>query len=158
MRFFTTEGPVNCADHYCLPPLSRLDMEDVLALIRQKKYFLLHAPRQTGKTTCLLALADYLNAGGEYHAVYANIEAAQAAREDVAQGMEAFALAIRTPSAGYAGLLGADLGLRRRLRGGRGAPGHLRPHAGQALGREGLCSPRTAPRPGDHRVGRLSCP
>ena len=47
MRFFTTEGPVNCADHYCLPPLSRLDMEDVLALIGQKKYFLLHAPRQT---------------------------------------------------------------------------------------------------------------
>ena len=87
MRFFTTEGPVNCADHYCLPPLSRLDMEDVLALIGQKKYFLLHAPRQTGKTTCLLALADYLNAGGEYHAVYANIEAAQAWREDVAQGM-----------------------------------------------------------------------
>ncbi len=32
MRFFNTEGPVNCADHYCLPPLSRLDMEDVLAL------------------------------------------------------------------------------------------------------------------------------
>ena len=87
MRFFTTEGPVNCADHYCLPPLSRLDMEDVLALIAQKKYFLLHAPRQTGKTTCLLALADYLNAQGEYHAVYANIETAQAAREDVALGM-----------------------------------------------------------------------
>ncbi|MBE2233760.1 MAG: ATP-binding protein, partial [Anaerolinea sp.] len=61
MRFFNTEGPVNCQDHYCLPPLSRLDMEDVRALISQKKYFLLHAPRQTGKTTCLLALADVLN-------------------------------------------------------------------------------------------------
>ena len=24
MRFFNTEGPVNCADHYCLPPLARL--------------------------------------------------------------------------------------------------------------------------------------
>ncbi len=58
MRFFTTEGPVNCQDHYCLPPLARLDLEDVMALIAQKKYFLLHAPRQTGKTTCLLALAD----------------------------------------------------------------------------------------------------
>jgi len=87
MRFFNTEGPVNCQDHYCLPPLSRLDMEDVLALIAQKKYFLLHAPRQTGKTTCLLALADYLNQAGQYRAVYANIEGAQAWRENVEQGM-----------------------------------------------------------------------
>jgi hypothetical protein len=87
MRFFTTEGPVNCQDHYCLPPLGRLDMEDVMALIGQKKYFLLHAPRQTGKTTCLLALADYLNQAGQYHAVYANIEGAQAWRENVEQGM-----------------------------------------------------------------------
>ncbi len=87
MRFFNTEGPVNCQDHYCLPPLTRFDLEDVLALIAQKKYFLLHAPRQTGKTTCLLALADYLNQGGQYHAVYANIEGAQAYRENVAQGM-----------------------------------------------------------------------
>jgi hypothetical protein len=87
MRFFNTEGPVDCARHYCLPPLSRLDLDDVLALIAQQKYFLLHAPRQSGKTTCLLALADYLNERGEYHAVYANIEAAQVWREDVAQGI-----------------------------------------------------------------------
>ena len=87
MRFFNTEGPVNCQDHYCLPPLSRLDMEDVMALIGQKKYFLLHAPRQTGKTSCLLALADHLNRAGQYHAVYANIEGAQAWRENVEQGM-----------------------------------------------------------------------
>jgi hypothetical protein len=53
MRFFTTEGPVNCVDHYCLPPLTRFGLDDVLALIGQQKYFLLHAPRQTGKTTCL---------------------------------------------------------------------------------------------------------
>jgi hypothetical protein len=58
-----------------------------MALIGQKKYFLLHAPRQTGKTTCLLALADYLNQVGQYHAVYANIEGAQAWRENVEQGM-----------------------------------------------------------------------
>ena len=87
MRFFNTEGPVDCARHYCLPPLARLDMDDVQELIAQQKYFLLHAPRQTGKTTCLLALADYLNERGDYHAVYANIETAQAARENVALGM-----------------------------------------------------------------------
>jgi hypothetical protein len=47
MRFFTTEGPVNCADHYYLPPLARLDLAELLMLIGQKKYFLLYAPRQT---------------------------------------------------------------------------------------------------------------
>ena len=61
MRFFTTEGPVNCSDHYCLPPLARINLEEIRGLIAQKKYFLLHAPRQTGKTSCLLALADLLN-------------------------------------------------------------------------------------------------
>ncbi len=87
MRFFNTEGPVNCADHYCLPPLTRLDLAEIAGLIAQKKYFLLHAPRQTGKTSCLLALTDYLNQGNDYHAVYANIEAAQALREDVDRAM-----------------------------------------------------------------------
>ena len=87
MRFFTTEGPVNCTDHYCLPPLARINLEEIRGLIAQKKYFLLHAPRQTGKTSCLLALADLLNREGSYHAVYANIEAAQALREDVDRAM-----------------------------------------------------------------------
>jgi hypothetical protein len=86
-RFFTTEGPVNCAKHYCLPPLTRFNLDEIVELIAQEKYFLLHAPRQTGKTSCLLALADYLNRQGDYLAVYANIEAAQALREDVAQAM-----------------------------------------------------------------------
>jgi hypothetical protein len=35
--------------------------------IRQKKYFVFHAPRQTGKTSCMLALRDYLNESGEYN-------------------------------------------------------------------------------------------
>ncbi len=48
---------------------------------------MLHAPRQTGKTTCLLALMEYLNRGGRYRTLYANIEGAQTAREDVDQGM-----------------------------------------------------------------------
>lgn len=37
-------------------------------------------PRQTGKTSSLLALRDYINAQGGYIAVYANVEAGQAAR------------------------------------------------------------------------------
>ncbi len=105
MRFFNTEGPNVAADHYCLPPLARWDLEDILMLIDQKKYFLLHAPRQTGKTTCLLALADYLNREGRYRAVYANIEAAQAARERVEVGMAAVAGRVR-PNFGAAGIAG----------------------------------------------------
>ena len=87
MRFFNTEGPVMAGDHYLLPPLQRWDLQEILDLIDRKKYFLLHAPRQTGKTTCLLALADHLNQSGRYRAVYANIEPAQAYREHVDQGM-----------------------------------------------------------------------
>ncbi|MFP4285093.1 MAG: AAA-like domain-containing protein [Desulfovermiculus sp.] len=87
MRFFNTAGPVDCHRHYCLPPLERLDLPEVEMLIAQQKYFVLHAPRQTGKTSCLLALMDYLNKQGRYLAVYCNVEPAQAAREDVAQAM-----------------------------------------------------------------------
>jgi predicted AAA+ superfamily ATPase len=67
--------------------LERLDLEEVLDLIDSRKYFVLHAPRQTGKTSCLLALVEHLNRAGRYRALYANIEAAQALREDVAAGI-----------------------------------------------------------------------
>ena len=87
MRFFNTEGPVRPAEHYCLPPLERWNLAEVLELLGRKKYFLLHAPRQTGKTSCLLALQDHLNQDGQYRAVYANLETAQAAREDVRLAM-----------------------------------------------------------------------
>ncbi|MBK1701530.1 ATP-binding protein, partial [Thiococcus pfennigii] len=87
MRFFNTEGPVRPDDHYCLPPLSRWDLDEILSLVDQKKYFLLHAPRQTGKTTCLLALMEHLNRDGRYRAVYANLEGAQAWRERLAEAI-----------------------------------------------------------------------
>ena len=82
-KFFNTAGPVNPSDHYCIDPLSRIDLEEVELLIRQKKYFVLHAPRQTGKTSTLLALRDRLNACGDYLCVYANVEAGQAMRNNV---------------------------------------------------------------------------
>ena len=88
-RFFNTSGPVVAADHYCIPPLERLELDEVLRLIRQKRYFVLHAPRQTGKTSSLLALRNLLNEGGEHRCLYANVETGQAARGDVAAGMQA---------------------------------------------------------------------
>lgn len=89
MRFFNTAGPVNCKDHYCIPPLERFDLSEILFLIEQRKYFVLHAPRQTGKTSSLLALMDYLNHGGKYACLYINVEAAQGARENVGRGVRA---------------------------------------------------------------------
>ena len=62
MRFFNTTGPVVPPDHYSIPPLGRLDLDEVRGLIRDKRYFVLHAPRQTGKTSVLLA---YKEAGSQ---------------------------------------------------------------------------------------------
>ena len=82
-RTFNTAGPQKPKLHYSIEPLSRFDLDDILMLIRQERYFVLHAPRQTGKTSCLLALRDYLNKEGKCLAVYANVEGGQAARNDV---------------------------------------------------------------------------
>ncbi|MEW5985744.1 MAG: hypothetical protein AB1791_03835 [Chloroflexota bacterium] len=89
VRFFNTAGPVNCQMHYCLPPLERLDLPDILQLIAQHKYFVLHAPRQVGKTSFLLALMEYLNQQDHYHCLYCNVEVGQYARENVTQAMQA---------------------------------------------------------------------
>ena len=91
MRKFNTEGPVVAADHYLVPPLQRVNLGEVLDLVRDKRYFVLHAPRQTGKTSLLLALRDLLNSGaeGRFRCVYVNVEGAQAAREDVARAIRA---------------------------------------------------------------------
>ena len=75
--------------HYCIPPLSRINLEEVLELVEDMRYFALHAPRQTGKTSTLKALADTLNASGKYRCVYANVEVGQTAREDVTRAMQA---------------------------------------------------------------------
>ena len=88
-RFFNTDGPVRPAMHYAIPPLSRVRLDEVRQLIDRQKYFVMHAPRQSGKTSALLALAEELNAGGIYRAVYVNIEPAQTAREDVGRAMQA---------------------------------------------------------------------
>ena len=121
MRFFNTEGPVRADDHYCIPPLERIDLAQVLDLVRTQKYFVLHAPRQTGKTSALLALRDLLNGGaaGDYRCVYANFEVGQAGREDTARVMRA--------------LLG-ELARRARLTLGDRTPDGLR---GAALETEG---------------------
>ena len=45
----TPAGPVIPEMHYHIPPLARLDVDDLLLLIRQWKYFVLHAPPADGE-------------------------------------------------------------------------------------------------------------
>ena len=88
-RFFNTAGPVKATKHYHIPLIDRMDWDDIKRLIDDERYFILHAPRQTGKTSTLLAIMAALNQTGEYRAVYANIEAVQAARGNVERGIPA---------------------------------------------------------------------
>ncbi len=106
MRFFNTEGPVRPDNHYAIPPLDRMDVDELLDLIRTKRYFVLHAPRQTGKTSALIALRDLLNSGeaGHFRCVDVNVEVGQVARDDVAEGLRA----ILSSLAMSAELLGDD--------------------------------------------------
>nr|VFK32211.1 MAG: hypothetical protein BECKMB1821G_GA0114241_11056 [Candidatus Kentron sp. MB] len=89
MKAFCTAGPIQNDIHYSIPALSRWDMDEIEYLIVGRRYFVLHAPRQTGKTTYLLALMEKLNAGSDYTALYVNVESAQSARGDVDAGMRA---------------------------------------------------------------------
>ena len=91
MRFFNTEGPVRPDEHYAIQPLERVDIDELLGLIRAKRYFVLHAPRQTGKTSALIALRDLLNSGaaGNFRCVDVNVEVGQVARDDTARGIRA---------------------------------------------------------------------
>ena len=57
-KYFNIAGPCNAADHYMVPLLER--NKDILPLIEQKQYFVLHAARQSGKTTLLQELVDHL--------------------------------------------------------------------------------------------------
>ena len=91
MRFFNTEGPVHSHKHYAIQPLERVDVDEFLYLIHSERYFVLHAPRQTGKTSALIALRDLLNSGkvGNYRCVDVNVEVGQVARDDTARGIRA---------------------------------------------------------------------
>lgn len=88
-RFFNNAGPNDCQRHYCLDPLARIDLAEVETLIDQARYFVLHAPRQTGKTSSLLALMQHLHQQSHYCCVYTNVEPGQSAREDVPAAMQA---------------------------------------------------------------------
>jgi hypothetical protein len=54
VKYFNTAGPCVPELHYMVPAEPRLP--DARGLIDEGQYFVVHAPRQTGKTTTLRAL------------------------------------------------------------------------------------------------------
>ena len=77
VRFFNTTGPCNPWDHYMLPPKDRLVGAQIHRYIRDKLYWVLHAPRQTGKTTFLQSWAGEINSGTEAVVCYVSLERCQ---------------------------------------------------------------------------------
>ncbi len=74
-KAFNVAGPCNPVDHYMLPAMERLP--GVTDLIVQSQYFVVHAARQSGKTTALQYLTDEINASGNMVAFYCSLEAVQ---------------------------------------------------------------------------------
>ncbi len=92
-RHFNTAGPCLPDIHYMLPPEVRLP--EVRELVDQQAYFILHAPRQIGKTTALMALAQALSEEGRYAAALVSMESGAAFPEDIGAAEKAILRAWR---------------------------------------------------------------
>ena len=66
-KYFNVAGPCVPGEHYMLPAQERC--RDIIELIEQKQYFVIHAARQTGKTTLLQELTQQINAAGRFCAL-----------------------------------------------------------------------------------------
>ena len=71
-KWFNIAGPCQPDIHYMLPPTARF--QGIEQIIEQRGYFVVHAPRQTGKTTAMLALAQALTVSGRYTAIMVSTE------------------------------------------------------------------------------------
>ena len=89
---FNIAGPCFPDEHYMLPAIDRLP--GVVHIIEDRTYFVLHAARQSGKTTLLTALTEEINAKGEMHALYFTVETAQMFT-DPNQGIPAIVTSMR---------------------------------------------------------------
>lgn len=83
MRYFNIAGPCDPKYHYMLPATARLAENNVDRLIRNQNYFVIHAPRQVGKTTATLDLARQLNAADDYIAVMVSVEVGAPFLDDI---------------------------------------------------------------------------
>ena len=73
MRRFGTQGPVNSKDNYVVARSEELT--DFIARVKEGRYIVLFAPRQTGKTTFFQdALKILMNEGNDYFPIQLNFE------------------------------------------------------------------------------------
>lgn len=79
-HWFNVAGPCQPDIHYMLPAGARLP--EVPGLLAERSYFVLHAPRQSGKTTAMLDLARSLTAAASYTAVLLTMEVGAAFNDD----------------------------------------------------------------------------
>lgn len=93
-RSFCIAGPIHPDYYYFVP--HRLDWIELQRLIENREYFVLHAPRQSGKTTAIKEFARFLNSQGIYNSLYINVEAAQAARDSTKEGLRSILDSLRT--------------------------------------------------------------
>jgi hypothetical protein len=75
-KYFNVAGPCHPVEHYMLNPLRDIG-KDLVDLIDSKQYFVIHAARQSGKTTLLKELTRKINAEDKYYALYCSLEAVQ---------------------------------------------------------------------------------
>ena len=94
LRFFNTTGPCHPDDHYMLPPEDRLVGAQLHRYISDKLYWVLHAPRQTGKTTFLQSWMREINSGDEAVACYVSVETCQGI-SDSERSMPAICAAVK---------------------------------------------------------------
>ncbi len=78
-KMFNIAGPCIPREHYLVPTLARLPQ--LGGLIAAKQFFVIHAARQSGKTTLLKALARDLTRKDTYVALYCSLETAQGITE-----------------------------------------------------------------------------
>jgi hypothetical protein len=81
VRYFNTTGSCDPARHYMIPAERRLPGVD--ALIDKGAYFVVHAPRQTGKTTAMKALGRRLTAEGRYAGLRFSCQTASVFPDDI---------------------------------------------------------------------------
>jgi len=94
LHFFNTTGPCDPDYHYMLPPEDRLVGAQLHRYIRDRLYWVLHAPRQTGKTTFLQSWMREINQAGEAIACYVSVETCQGI-SDAERSMPAICEAIK---------------------------------------------------------------
>ena len=99
-RFFNTTGPCNPDRHYMLSPEERLVGGQLSRYIVDELYWVLHAPRQTGKTTFLQSWMREINSGGKHVACYVTVERCQGV-EDPAIAIPAICDAIKEAAEEY---------------------------------------------------------